>query len=146
ALEGPTRITKIAPEPAPAFQPYKAPAFEVSGQTAFKGPPVQFERAPVVFDPIKNEYRPFEFTPDFVNIPRETERKGPFMGKVVSGSGDTYEVKLYPDGPDGAPDQETVTVTIPMIADDEKIEADTWINPVFKFGDTYFCQVPVWMD
>jgi hypothetical protein len=68
---------------------------------------------------------------------------------VLSGSGDTYSVALYPDGPNaGAGD--TVTVTIPVMDPDETIDHDTWLYSIFEFTDedgnpTYTCQPPVWM-
>ncbi len=74
-----------------------------------------------------------------------------FLGKVVSGSGDTYVVDLYGNG-SGRVKTATVSVTIPQIADDEQIPAGTWINPVFRFTvvgiettTTYECQVPIWV-
>jgi hypothetical protein len=73
-----------------------------------------------------------------------------FVGKVESGSGDTYQVKLYQDGPDGDPDDEPVEVTIPTIDPDEQIPADTWLFGIFQFtnddGDfIYYAQPPIWM-
>ncbi len=74
-----------------------------------------------------------------------------FLGKVVSGTGDTYVVDLYGNG-SGRVKTATVEVTIPQIADDETIPAGTWINPVFRFTvvgiettTTYECQVPIWL-
>lgn len=72
-----------------------------------------------------------------------------FLGQVVSGTGATYQVTLFPNGPTQDAGS-TVTVTIPMIDPTDTIAPDTWINPIFQGADTdgntiYFCQVPVWM-
>lgn len=81
-----------------------------------------------------------------------------FMGKVSSGSGDTYQVTLYSGGPDAPADSPDVKVKIPMIDLADQIPADTWIGPIFQFpatagvfGDSgeefsYYCQPPVWMS
>ena len=73
-----------------------------------------------------------------------------FMGKVQSGSGDTYQVVLYQNSPTGSPDADPVTVTVPMIDPSETINPDTWLSAIFEFQDSdgnniYFCQPPVWM-
>jgi hypothetical protein len=80
-----------------------------------------------------------------------------FIGKVDSGTGDTYQVFLYQAGPTGQPDSSPVTVTIPMIDPTDTIPSGTWLNPIFQFpapsdqfgdagtGFIYSCQPPVWM-
>ncbi len=72
-----------------------------------------------------------------------------FLGKVVSGTGDTYRVSLYGSG-SGEDPTDTVTVTIPEIDPDEEIPVGTWLNPIFQFTNgttvTYECQVPIWLS
>lgn len=73
-----------------------------------------------------------------------------FVGKVASGTGDTYQVALYPDGSHGDAG-DTVEVTIPMIAEDETIDPETWLFGIFLFTDAdgnevYEAQPPVWMS
>jgi hypothetical protein len=72
-----------------------------------------------------------------------------FLGKVVSGSGDTYTVQLYPAGKEGTAGA-SVTVKVPQIASDDAIPADTWIAPVMRYTDSdgvvhYQFQPPVWL-
>jgi hypothetical protein len=74
-----------------------------------------------------------------------------FMGTVQSGTGATYEVTLYQDGPDGTPDSSPVEVTIPQIDPNEKIPAGTWLTGIISFTDsqgntTFACQVPIWLE
>lgn len=73
---------------------------------------------------------------------------GSIPGKVLSGEGDTYQVALYPKGPDG-PSQD-VEVRQLMIAEGEIIPEDTWVM-VSKLKNEadeteYFMQVPVWLE
>lgn len=69
------------------------------------------------------------------------------LGRVVSGEGDTYQVDLYPDGPDGEASAEPVEVRILDIADDETLPADYWIVGILQFADgSYIAKVPVWED
>ncbi len=76
-----------------------------------------------------------------------------FLGKVVSGTGDTYRVDIYGHGKDYDATAENVVVTIPEIDPDDEIPAGTWINPIFRFTNTvdggsvttYQCQPPVWL-
>jgi hypothetical protein len=74
-----------------------------------------------------------------------------FMGKVVSGTGATYQVTLYSSGPTGAGDAPDVSVTIPTIDPSEQIDAGTWLSAIFLFADAdgndiYSCQPPIWMS
>ena len=66
------------------------------------------------------------------------------IGIVVSGSGDTYLVQLYPNGFDNDPG-DLVTVIIPSIDPDEIIEPGTKINGITKTGEGYYYQPPVWL-
>ena len=60
------------PTPAPFAKPYAAPLFEVPGAIKIEpNAPVQFDRPPLVFNPITSEYQPLQFSPSFTNIPRE---------------------------------------------------------------------------
>ena len=74
-----------------------------------------------------------------------------FMGQVVSGTGSSYQVNLFSNGPtDVVDDNMPITVTIPMIDPNETIPKDTWLAPIFQFSDAngnpiYSCQPPVWM-
>lgn len=68
---------------------------------------------------------------------------GGIPGKVVSGSGDTYVMTLYPNGLSG--DTETATVKQLQIASGSSIPADTWAV-VSVSGDEYVMQVPVWLE
>ncbi len=77
-----------------------------------------------------------------------------FLGKVVSGTGDTYRVDIYGHGSNHDATLEAVVVTIPEIDPDDEIPVGTWINPIFKFTNTvdgrsvttYQCQPPVWLS
>lgn len=73
-----------------------------------------------------------------------------FLGKVVSGTGNTYRVDIYGVGSTGDPTTR-VTVIIPEIDPDEEIPVGTWLNPIFQFtpgvgNPTYECQVPIWLS
>ncbi len=72
------------------------------------------------------------------------------LGRILSGTGDTYQVELFANPADGS--FATVTVTQLQIDEDEQIPAGTWtkvtIFPVTSGGVTtanYFMQVPVWL-
>lgn len=74
----------------------------------------------------------------------ETPGGGGFAGKVVSrDSGQLYDVDVYEEGLAAEPVRRTVRQL--QIADDAEIPADTWAI-VGKTGDSYFMQVPVWLD
>ncbi len=66
-----------------------------------------------------------------------------FPGKVLSGTGTSYEVEIYPSGLSG--DTETVTVTQLQIDASETIPADTWAMVSQQADGTYTMQVPVWL-
>lgn len=60
-------------------------------------------------------------------------------GKVTSGSGDTYEVEIYPKGrdatdEDGGSATETATATHPQMASDARIPVGTWVW-VWRVGE-----------
>ncbi len=67
-----------------------------------------------------------------------------FLGRVVSGTGNTYVVELYGKGSSQAATK-TVTATVPQIADEEQIPPDTWIGAVHQFDGSYEFQPPVWI-
>jgi hypothetical protein len=68
---------------------------------------------------------------------------GGIPGEVVSGSGDTYTVTIYPNGLLGT--TENVTVTQLQIDAGETIPAGTWAI-VTQMGDgEYAMVVPVWL-
>ena len=71
-----------------------------------------------------------------------------FMGTVVSGSGDTYQVTIYPNGR-SQPGQ-TVTATVPQIATGETVPAGTAVLVIQTgfnalSGTTYEFQPCVWL-
>lgn len=76
-----------------------------------------------------------------------------FLGRVTSGTGDTYQVDLYGDGPDDSPTA-SVTAKVPQIDDTEEIPPGTWLDCVHQFGKldqqgqpifTYAFQPPIWL-
>lgn len=75
------------------------------------------------------------------NPPPSKGGGGGFPGKILSGTGDTYQVEVYEDGVSG--EATTRSVTQLSISASEKIEANTWVF-VGKTGDDYFMQHPVW--
>lgn len=64
---------------------------------------------------------------------------GGLMGKIVSGSGQTYVVNLYAAGLSAAATGQ-VTATAPYLDDDEEIPVDTTVG-VIVAGDVYHLQV-----
>jgi hypothetical protein len=68
---------------------------------------------------------------------------GGFPGKVLSGSGTSYQVAVYEAGLSSAPITRTVTQL--SILATESIPANTW-TLVGKVGTSYFMQVPVWLS
>jgi hypothetical protein len=82
-----------------------------------------------------------------------------FLGKVVSGTGNTYKVDIYGNGDTQPATMPGVTVTIPQIDSAETIPPGTWLNPIFQFTipsldpltgqpitiKVYQCQIPVWL-
>lgn len=68
---------------------------------------------------------------------------GGVPGKILSGSGSSYTVELYANGPSKASTKE-VTVTQLQIDSGETIPAGTWTF-VSQIGDGHFMQVPVWL-
>jgi hypothetical protein len=86
-----------------------------------------------------------------VPIPADTGTGGGVMGKVVSGSGDTYIVDLYEAGKNSAATQTGITVFVEQIDPDDAIPPDTWIAPVIQVtsdaGDTEFWFQPAtWVN
>ena len=77
-----------------------------------------------------------------------------FLGKVVSGSENSYQVGLYGNG-SSLPATATVTATVPQIASGETIPSGTWIGAVHKLTvkhplsdpvTTYEFQPPIWLS
>ena len=68
---------------------------------------------------------------------------GGIPGKIVSGSEATYQVELYPDGPNH-PAASEVEVTQLQIADGYSFPVDMWVF-VFRAGAEYYMQAPVWI-
>jgi hypothetical protein len=145
-----------APSSAPGFaRRHRDPLVEIDGPVVFSGQePIQLSRAPFVWNPETASYQemPWKFPemPDSIKpLGAATAGTTVFIGKVVSGSGDTYQVTLYPDGKDGEPG-DTVEVEIDSMHEDEELDPDTWLYGIFQFGAgdeaTYTCKVPVWME
>jgi hypothetical protein len=68
-----------------------------------------------------------------------------WIGVVVSGSGQNYQVDLYPNGMTAAPGME-VTVNIPELDSSETIPAGTVLGCIHDYGNGYYeCQVPIWL-
>lgn len=68
---------------------------------------------------------------------------GMIPGLIESGTGDTYQVKLFPTNLS----EFTTTVEVKQLQIDENetIPIDTWVT-VSKHGDGYIMQVPVWLE
>jgi hypothetical protein len=154
ATEPDLRQRRSAPEVGPPAsaerrpeitQAYRSPALEVEGPTAFRGAsPVQFERAPLVFNESTRAFEPVQIAtaPPVLDAGDNVS-----LGQVLDGAGDTYTVMLLPNGTTGEPG-DVVHVSIPGIAPSEQISPGTYIGPIFHFGndsgDKYECIVPVW--
>jgi hypothetical protein len=83
-------------------------------------------------------------TPAFPAATAQTSSGGGGIpGKVLSGSGSTYSVALYENGPASA-STKTVTVTQLQIATGETIPAGTWAI-VAKTKTVYSMQAAVWL-
>lgn len=77
------------------------------------------------------------------NIETEVTGGGGIPGQVVSGTGGTYQVRLYEEGI-AAGSTRTVSVTVPGILDTETIPADTWLA-VMEINNTFVSVVPLWL-
>lgn len=135
----------VEPPSLPTADRERRPILDVQGAVDFGGPsPVRFERPPQVLNPATGNYD--DLRNRVLDYPVDPYRVV-FMGKVSSGTGNTYQVVLYPDGPDGDPG-DTVTVKIQNIAADETLDPATWLVPVFRLSagtaDTYYAQPAVW--
>jgi hypothetical protein len=62
--------------------------------------------------------------------------------KIVSGSGATYVVRLYPRGPNASP-AKTVTARHLTMASDARVAAGTWTWAT-QSGGVWYLQLPVW--
>jgi hypothetical protein len=80
-----------------------------------------------------------------------------FLARVVSGSGNTYQVNIYGNGSGQPPTNplvgETrppVTATVPQIDPDEQIPAGFWISALYQFTNngvtTYEFQPSIWIS
>lgn len=128
-------------------QVYQAPA-----QAPFTPPPA----APVVpYLPKRFVYPKPTPGPDFPQpvMPSDGGGAGGTIGKVVSGSGDTYQCVLYSNGPDNASDNngQSQTVKILMSETSDQIPTGTWLFGVLQLEDAdgnplYYAQYPVWLD
>ena len=129
----------------------EAPLVEIDGPVKFSGPaPVQFATPPVfvndrgfVTDLATVVAMKLGLTPEFGV--GNSGGGGGLMGVVQSGTGNTYVVTLYPNGP-GFPPGGDVTVKVPQIAESEQIPQGTWLDSIGKYKDGYWCQPSVWLD
>src|SRR3990167_1524023 len=67
---------------------------------------------------------------------------GGIPGKVVSGTGTAYQVRIYLNVLGAS--SKVVAVTQLQIDSSDTIPVDTWVL-VTKAGTSYYCQAPVWM-
>lgn len=87
---------------------------------------------------------------DFARPPGGGGGNSTYMGKVMSGTGNTYQVNLYLSGPDDSSNTQPVQVKIPQIDPSDKISPDTWLTGIILFTDSsgnpaYYCQPAIWM-
>lgn len=84
-------------------------------------------------------------TPDATGVGGGTVVAGAnaFPGRVVSGTGSTYQVDIYPNGLGG--EAERVSVTQMLIDEDETIPGGTPVL-VVRSGANYYMQVPVVLE
>ncbi|SIO38074.1 hypothetical protein SAMN05444166_4239 [Singulisphaera sp. GP187] len=141
---------QVIPAPYQFLSPVQFPSLaEITGPE-----PPKFQQPPQTYDPIKQEiYKPPGFEIPDAPDARPIGGGGTtvFIGKVKSGTGKTYQVNLYPNGPNGDPQSPSVSVEIPTIDPDEQIDPNTWLFGIFQFSDSdgndiYFAQPTVWMD
>lgn len=147
-LDGVSRLQPEGVEAAGRPETKNRSSGDASAQDASRSS-VTTSASPDDFSTPKREDPPFQYNSDIGDFANQVGGGGGsssvFMGKVVSGSGASYVVELYPGGPNSDPGDH-VAVGIPMIDSDEQIPAGTWLSPIIQFGDTYACQPPVWMD
>jgi hypothetical protein len=114
---------------------------------AFDGPAFQFN---VMDDGIPSTYDVGGNTKAPNNIVNKITVKltaGGYPGKVMSGTGDTYQVQIYPTGLSGP--SQTVSVKQLSIAEAAEIKAGTWTfvtKTTLDKKDFFYMQVPVWGD
>lgn len=77
---------------------------------------------------------------------------GSLFGQVQSGSGYTYNVVTFSNGPNTTPDNggNTIVVTILNLLATETIPVNTWIGPIDTVVDSNgntsgWCTVPTWL-
>lgn len=78
------------------------------------------------------------------NNPQPQQGGGGMPGQVVSGSGTTYQCKVWPQGT--ALPSLTVSVKQLQIADGESVPANTWVIVAKTTNGSYYMQAPVWQN
>lgn len=150
----------LLPPETPIFaKKYEAPIVEVVGPAFFGGElPVQFTRPPVVYNPKTKNYEPIldrDDTESLTAIPRGAHLTWGTLGKVVSGTGETWRVTIYPDGPPatgtGASSPATEDVDVICLGAGPNFTAPVgkWIGPIGAFpnpgdGDDIYVYQPSW--
>jgi len=161
----PTPLSTGSKPASPGGQSYGSkeskyePLISIHGGTDFKGhEPVRFDTPPQIYNPKNRKYEvvaPFDYSgpnpKKNTRIYTEDAATSVYVGKVSSGTGNSYQVAIYPLGPNDITSAFTVTVTVPMIDPDETIDAGTWIFGIHVFTDSegvdsYFYQPAVWVS
>lgn len=140
--------------------PRNQPAVEVVGSVLFAGSePVSFDVAPTIWSPRNQSYRPIHewASEELTHIKRARQNYDPMIGKVVSGTGNVWRVRIYWEGPNEQSYQtqetEVVEVVVLNMPPNYKVpEAGTWIGPLVRFpsrdgvdeDDWFFCPSPDW--
>ncbi len=118
---------------------------EIDGGVSFTGhTPVQFSTPPILVNAQTGRREDLADAVARKVQPRADDSAAPLFGKVSSGTGDTYLVDLYGQGPGGGVTLRDATVKIPQIDPSEQIDEGTWLSGIQKFGDGYWVQPPVW--
>jgi hypothetical protein len=155
------RVSSIESSPIVPPKKYR-PLLSVEGGIDFRGSePVRFDTPPQTYNPKTKQYEPPPPWPDHIDHDTPLDLRsslvplgGTLVGRVLSGTGKSYQVALYPKGPTGSPG-DTVEVVIPQIDPKETIPRSTWMFGIAKFSvpqpagppvTTYFYQPAVWMD
>lgn len=153
-------LGEAAHAPTPAKRP--KPLLSVEGGIDFKGKePVRFDTPPEIRNPETGQYEPVVKPPfDYSEPPHKdnvlatkTGGGGGLVGVVTGGTGSTWSVDLYDGGP-GGEQGESISVNIPMIADDEDAPVGLWLFGIASRASSegeegenvYSFQVPVWLE
>lgn len=147
-------------QPFKGQQPRANSTVEIVGSVTFSGrDPVEFEVEPSVWSKRYQSYRPMTewAAEELTHIKRARQNYDPMVGKVVSGTGNIWRVRIYNEGPNDqsaeTQDTEVVEVTVLNMPPDYKIpEAGTWIGPLLQFpsrvgadeNDWFFAPSPGW--